>query len=632
MASIPPSLWVAIALGGCGLAGAVMLYLFCYVCPAWRFGEWRESRRSRLRVRRLSNELSQSQFVTHCATISTAAAPSFHSRVRALSQLYTRRSHGHLLRDASARERAASAPLPAAAHAGGRAAVSGTGDLADSRAHDLQFVEGDSLEEVARAALAMELSGTRSPPRIGARNVPVLQLPPAGSSPHREAHKPSRWPSPRSGGSLRASIGGSGRGTPDPSVVSSYDGRSPSLRDQRAPSRGPGLPSPLLGRSSALPLNLARSASSPAAASGWAVEHSNAGRHALTAPSPLARRGAGLTPGSGSGKTAAAAALARSRSTPMLEGAAIEMSPLRSARAAAARGRDEAPTTTMSARAQSKDEPTSRPATGGVMQHQVTIDVDADAHAVLVQPTCSTQADIASSEASLPGSTDVAQERQSAASVAAVALVPSRRQPGILVRIVDPQPTEARALRLGPASNIPRLASAALQEHAAQPSPRAGVAGAVLPQPQSQQQRIRQRGGLQSEPEDVTPNTTLAELEALEELEAHTASSGRSTVPLVGDAASAARGQPVQPLPVVPSRHYRSFTTGSMIPLAPRSASGSAPIVAVRVAAEQERRLSPRHGNVAAEQRAVERGPSADEKGDPTERAAHVLAPHERHP
>lgn len=615
MASPPPGLWVAIALGGCGLAGAVALWLFCWICPAWRYREWRDARQSRIRVRRLSTELSQSQFVVHCATIATEAAPSFHSRVRALSQMYTRRSSGRLLRDGSARGRAASAPE---AGAGAAAFAAASGPSAVAHDDDVGGAGDVSLEEVAREALALELSGARSPPRIGAGNVPVLHMPPTAPSPDWRRQRSSLGSSPLSAGRRSSFTNMMMRGmprTPDPSDARASPGVAAAAAAASRPWRSKGFPA---GNA---PSPLSRSLSSPAH---WQPGPPSAPASA-SASAAADGRGARLSP----------AALIRSRSTPRI--AAIGTASSASAYAHPAAELEMSPLGRGNSR------------TADAVAVDVTAVRPQQAPDHLQQPlgaAVGLQSSVAPAELQA-----VAPSAAGEASSVPVTLQPLPlqriRQPGILVRIVEPDLPDG-GLGLRRASNSPRLGlnRATSQQQLLQ----GGAAGA----PHAAQAAVGE--AVAAAAVAGTPNTALAELEELESMEAAAAASsagtsgragagkgaGRSRQPgqrtasgaeleaaataavaestLPGPAAGAAAAPHTGPQsggmqPVGQAQgqgqgqaqgqgqgqgHFRSFTTGSMMALAPRSASGSAPVVAVRVAAEQERRLSSRHAEAAA--------------------------------
>ena len=133
-------LLTAVIIGGAlSLVLTITLGILWWICPVWRITEWRAMTRSRQETAFLRARVADSGRIQSTSLIHTRPALTFHSRVRAMSQLYTRR-------------RGSSAVLSLAPH-----------------------VEAATEER----GLTLELEEERSPLEAGAAKAPVLSLAPS---------------------------------------------------------------------------------------------------------------------------------------------------------------------------------------------------------------------------------------------------------------------------------------------------------------------------------------------------------------------------------------------------------------------------------------------------------------------
>jgi hypothetical protein len=198
-ADLPTGLVIGIVVGIVALAGTLFLGLLCLLCPFWRLREWSEVRRRASETVSIRGELTRTGSLMRRSTIRTVSAPTFHSRVRAMSTLYTRK-HG------TSRPAAASVGFPL-----DRGPPTAAGLPPPERELTLDEAVQEALDRDRRAGIPL--------PRVGSANEEVV-LPP--SPPSSRVRRGPPVVASAGSGDLSSAAAPSFRGTPTTSALARH--------------------------------------------------------------------------------------------------------------------------------------------------------------------------------------------------------------------------------------------------------------------------------------------------------------------------------------------------------------------------------------------------------------------------
>jgi len=198
-ADLPTGLVIGIVVGIVALGGTLFLGLLCLLCPFWRLREWSEVRRRASETELMRGELARSGSLMRRSTIRTVSAPTFHSRVRAMSALYTRK-HG------TSRPAAASVGFPL-----DRGPPTAAGLPPPERELTLDEAVQEALDRDRRAGIPL--------PRVGSGNEEV-DFPP--SPPSSRVRRGPPVVASAGSGDLSSAVAPNSRGTPTTSALAPH--------------------------------------------------------------------------------------------------------------------------------------------------------------------------------------------------------------------------------------------------------------------------------------------------------------------------------------------------------------------------------------------------------------------------